>query len=156
MTMRFGLMLLMMGALLVPTMGCDKVEEVFNDEASPLLEDDLPNCSRIVTCCQKLENLDLAPEQCESIFVPAATTVIETYQDSREAISADADAVNTLRTETQDNVEPGCRCFLSETIEQINNGLVADCSVDTSVGALDDGALCSDATDALIDAAGDN
>lgn len=138
--------------------GCGAVEEVLDGEAAELAEPDLPNCSRIITCCENLKGKGIAPDACDESISPAASTVIDTYQDARNAIPnnsplAAEEARVELRITTQDAVEPGCRCFLEETVGQIDAVLLPiDCEPDTSTGELEN-AQCSDATDALIDAA---
>jgi hypothetical protein len=132
--------------------GC---EEILDGVEAPLAEPDLPNCSRIITCCNNLEGNGLAPSECQEIFIPAVETVIENYQLAQSRVSADAEASRALRDETQELVEPGCRCFLEETVGQVGDFLLpVDCESDKSVGDLESG-QCSDATDGLLEAAGD-
>lgn len=138
--------------------GCDELEEAIQGEAAPLRENDLPNCSRIITCCNNELFQSVAPEaaltQCTTTFVPATGAVIDTYQETRDQIqrglSESGESVDELRTRTQDTFEPGCRCFLEETVGQIGDtALPADCEVVPTSGALDGGAMCSDAIDTL-------
>lgn len=151
------------GALLVllavPSTGCDELEEAIQGEAAPLKESDLPNCSRIVTCCENTLFQSVAPsaviDQCNSTFIPAADVVIDNYQTARSEIQgglANSDqTVEELRTQTQDIFEPGCRCFLEETVGTIGNAaLPVDCEVVVESGALDEGATCTDAVDTLL------
>ena len=138
--------------LTMSLVGC---EQILDGEESALAEPDLPNCSRIITCCESLEGNGLAPSECQDVFIPAVETVIDNYQLAQSRISADAEASGALRDETQGLVEPGCRCFLEETVGQIGDFLLPiDCESDKSVGDLE-GGECSDATDGLLGAATD-
>ena len=118
--------------------GC---EEILDGEAAELKEPELPNCSRIITCCNNLEGNGLAPSECQEIFVPAADAVIENYQTVRDNIPFnDAQARELLLDETQSRVEPGCRCFLEETIGQLGDFILPiDCESDKEVGTLEGG-----------------
>lgn len=145
------------------------VDDVIGDDEAELSETELPNCSRVVTCCARLgENIyatvvpDSVEEECTGTLSPAVTTVIDEYQRERSAIdnrtelseAERADLKEDLREEWQDRVEPGCRCFLEETVGQIADLVVpTDCEYFESVGALEPPAECSDATDALLQAA---
>ena len=64
---------------------------------------------------------------------------------------------NHLFQWSQEIFEPGCRCFLEETAGQLENGTIdlipQDCEFDSTTGALDGDLMCSDATDALLEAA---
>ena len=135
--------------------GCDVAESLLDGEAAPLKEPELPNCSRIITCCNNLADKGVDRDECVDAFIPAADTVIENYQRARDNIPGnDAQARDLLREETQGLVEPGCRCFLEETIGQLSDlVLPIDCESDKSVGTLEGELMCSDATDALFDAA---
>ena len=158
--------------LLLITLGAcenlkEKLEETLNGEASPLAEADLPNCSKIITCCQNLESRGLTfgetAEACEMKFKPAAQLVIDNYQSAKaefgepEAIEDEMREMGLaeLKTNTQELFEPGCRCFLEETIGQLNtdtlNLLPLDCEVNTSTGALSEGLMCSSATESLLE-----
>ncbi len=145
-------------ALLMTFGGCNAAEELLDGEEAELKEAELPNCSRIITCCANLKGRGIAPDECEDAFIPAADQVISTYQAARDNIPFDdAEARTLLRDETQGTVEPGCRCFLEETIGQIDDALLPiDCESDKNVGTLEGDLQCSDATDALLDAAADN
>jgi len=138
--------------------GCDAVEESLQGQAAPLKEPELPNCSRVLTCCANLDARRLMPQSvrdaCEGITTPT-DRVITTYQQSRAEIAANqstsaetkAQLTAELRTKTQGSMEPACRCLLEETV-----GLVslddflspADCETVTTSGALPDGATCDE------------
>lgn len=142
--------------------GCEAAKEIIDGEEAELREQDLPNCSKIITCCENLQGRSITPgaveEQCADTFVPAANSVIDKYQAARDVIDNDSEAVqearDQLRDTTQATVEPGCRCFLEETIGQIDAALLPlDCEVVTDVGNLPEDLMCSDATDALLDGA---
>ncbi len=161
--MKSMLMLGLLCASATMSLGCDELKEVIDGEAAPLKENDLPNCSRVITCCNNTLLQSVAPgsvnDVCSGSFVPAANGVIETYQSARDEIqnglNDDGQTIEELRTATQDTFEPGCRCFLEETIGALGDDqLPLDCESIKDSGALDDGAMCSDATDALLDGAG--
>jgi hypothetical protein len=140
------------------------IEDTVNGEATPLREPDLPNCSKVVTCCDVLAERGFSETvvaACNDQFKPAANFVIDQYQTARTAIEENTEeqeeTVESLQSRTQETVEPGCRCFLEETVGQVSSDAIdllpIDCEVDTSTGNLDGGAMCSDATDALLGAA---
>lgn len=144
------------------TSACSEVEDALDGEEAALKEADLPNCSKVITCCDNLQGRSFTPSQissaCSDQFEPAANAVIDTYQSAKSGIQDNTQnndmTLDELRTQTQDQVEPGCRCFLEETIGTIDAAVLPkDCEADTSTGSLDEGAMCSDATDALFDAA---
>lgn len=153
-------------ALLAPT-GCNKdaVENLINDEAAPLAEEDLPNCSRVVNCCDYLAANDLTPDtinqECTETYKPSANTVITNYKDARSAIDDNPDfttdegrteAKTALKDQTQGTFETGCRCFLDETVGQVGTfALPLDCEFFADVG--DQNLSCDDATTTLVDVA---
>lgn len=141
-----------------------QIEDTLNGEESPLRELDLPNCSKVITCCDKLKERGYSDEVsslCEEQFQPAVDLAIDSYQTARDALTDNAEeqeeALNELRSRTQLSFEPGCRCFLEETIGAINTDAVdllpLDCEVEESSGALEEGAMCSDATSSLLSGA---
>ena len=166
--MTFQRLILCLTLLIFSSFACseleDSVEEALDGEVTELKEAELPNCSKVITCCDNIANRNLSDEvtsACDSQFKPAANLVIENYQLARDGIqdntNNNGETLDGLRTTTQENFEPGCRCFLEETVGQINTDAVdllpKDCEVDTTTGALDDGNMCSDATDTLLNAA---
>lgn len=144
--------------------GCDAVEESLQGQAAPLKEPELPNCSRVLTCCANLDRRALMPQTvkdaCDGL-VPPTDTVIVQYQEGRAAIQANqntsaetkAELLEDLRKSTQNTMEPACRCLLEQTV-----GLVslddflapADCETVAGSGQLVDGQQCSDVTDAVL------
>ena len=157
-------------ALMVTTVlyACDKLkdelEESIDGEATLLKEVDLPNCSKVITCCDALEARGIAEEVvavCRGQFKPAANLVIDNYrtaqQGIRDMLEDTAGALEDLKDSTQISFEPGCRCFLEESVGQVNTGsidlLPIDCEINTSTGELGGGLMCSDATDTLLNAA---
>ena len=164
--------LFLSASLFIWSVGCDEVaeqlEDTINGEVSPLKESELPNCSKVITCCDKLEELgysDTIIETCNQQLKPAADFVIENYQSGRDALLDNAEgedqegAVNELKESTQGSFEPGCRCFLEETIGAVNSETVdllpLDCEIDMSTGGLEDGGMCSDAISTLTSAGDD-
>jgi hypothetical protein len=144
---------------------CDALEESLQGQAAPLKEPELPNCSRVLTCCTNLNGQRLVPssikDACMAIAEPT-DVVISEYQSSRETIRGNtATSAETkveleaeLRTRSQGTLEPACRCLLEETIGRLslNNVLSpADCEVVPSSGALPEGKQCSDVTGAVTD-----
>lgn len=148
-------------------LGCDEIkdatEQVLDGEEAELKENDLPNCSKILTCCANLKGKSITPdavnEQCDEIFVPAANEVIDNYQSIKDEIEAGTRGDQTVeqwKTTSQDTLEPGCRCFLENTVGVISDvALPADCEANTDTGAL--GAqTCDDATTELTNSASDD
>lgn len=144
----------------------EAIEDTINGEAAELAEADLPNCSKVINCCANIEARGISDEiseACNEQFKPATQAVIDNYQTSKmritESLEGDAqtEGLSTLTEETQEIFEPGCRCFLEETAGQLENGTIdlipQDCEFDSTTGALDGDLMCSDATDALLEAA---
>lgn len=150
--------------------GCDDlkdaVEESIQGEAAPLKEADMPNCSRVLNCCAKLKTYSLTPEDvitvCDDQLDPAADSLINTYQEARQGIENDsaltdetrANLLEELKLLYQEKIEPGCRCFLDQTVGDVSaDGFLSpvDCEIVESVGALEPPATCEDAQDALVD-----
>lgn len=149
----------------VSLLGCDALEESLQGRAAPLKEPELPNCSRVLTCCTNLNGQSLVPssikDACAAIAEPT-DAVLSEYQSSRATIRANtatsaetkAELEAELRTRSQGTLEPACRCLLEETIGRLSlNNLLspADCEVITSSGALPQGKECSDVTGAVTD-----
>ncbi|MEO1273234.1 MAG: hypothetical protein AAFX99_34545, partial [Myxococcota bacterium] len=94
---------------------CSEVEDALDGEEATLKETELPNCSKVIACCDNRNFNTVAPESavsaCNDQFKPAANAVIDTYQSAKSGIEDNTtnneEALATLRTETQDRVEPG-------------------------------------------------
>lgn len=157
--------LLLFASSLFALSACDALEESLQGQAAPLKEPELPNCSRVLTCCTNLDGQRLVPtsikDACESIAVPTDAVITE-YQQSRAAIRGNtatsaetkAELETELRTRSQGTLEPACRCLLEETVGRLSlNNLLspADCEVVTTSGALPQGKQCSDVTGAVTD-----
>lgn len=139
----------------------DAIEDSLDGEAAALAEADLPNCSRVINCCANLKGRDFTPDEinteCDETFKPSANSIITNYQDARDAIDADS-TVNaegkstlkdTLKSNTQERIEPACRCFLEETVGQAGNfALPADCEAVPDENTI----MCSEAEATLLDA----
>ncbi len=170
---KLSLLALLLAAF-APLSACDLFEEVaeqtIQGEAAPLAEADMPNCSRVINCCSKLKTYSFTPQEvldaCDDQLSPASDTLIQSYQDLRDGIEADttldastkADLLAELQLNYQNKVEPGCRCFLEETVGAVSfDGVLSplDCEIVEDVGALTPPATCSDATDLLIEFASD-
>lgn len=143
-----------------PLVGCDAFEKTIDGVAAPLKEPELPNCSRILTCCANLDSRVGMPQSvkdaCGGIVTPTDTIIVQ-YQQSKLAIqqsastSAEAKAqlLAELRTNTQATMEPACRCLLEETVGNISlDGFLSplDCETITTSGALPDNQQCDDVT----------
>lgn len=151
------LTLMMLLTLAIPLSGSaceDEIKDTIQGEEAELREPDLPNCSRVLTCCANLKSSGVAPEsvteQCTTSFEPTVDTIITSYQDAKSSAEGSEDAVTTVRDTYQTGAEPGCRCFLEETVGQGGDFIPADCMADTTVGTLPANATCEDATDAMF------
>ena len=152
--------------------GCDEVkdavEESIDGEAAALKEPDMPNCSRVVNCCAKLATYSATPEEintaCTDSINPAADGLIDTYQTARDNVMRDssltdetrASLLEELKTTYQEQVEPSCRCFLDETVnDATGDGFLSpsDCEFVPEVGELPEGATCEDAQGSLVNLA---
>ena len=158
--------------VLLSLAGCDDLLEqtlgASTETAAALAEDDLPNCSRVSNCCDRLAQSpysSMVPSSvqttCTDTLGSAAETVITEYQREKALITnqssvtddTESQLLSDLEEQWQDRVEPGCRCFLEETVGVLPDlTLPADCESFTTTGALD-GATCSDGIDAVLDAA---
>ena len=152
------------GLLGVGLIGCDRLKESFDGVAAPLKEPELPNCSKVLTCCANLSHdRILGPyvaDTCETIVSPT-DLAITNYQAAKLRIerstvtSAEtkAELLLELRKTTQASAEPACRCFVDETIGNVSlDGFLSpkDCEVDVTVGGLPDGKTCSDVSGNVI------
>jgi hypothetical protein len=145
----------------------DVVEEALGlDEPAALQEADLPNCSRVVNCCTTLAEGRFSAvvptsvsDACTSTVGTAADAAIGEYQRERDGINAQSgvsddertNLLNDLQDQWQGRIEPGCRCFLEESVGTAPDlATPADCESFTTTGALGQGATCGDAVDNLI------
>lgn len=162
-------LILVIGAMALFVVGCDAIEEVtdavLDDEPSALREGDLPNCSRAVNCCAALETgtisaavPDAVSAACSDTVAFAADASIDEYQRQLQAIddipnlTAEARAArrDDLSREWQNRVEPGCRCFMEETVGTIPDlALPSDCEPILTTGDLE-GETCSAAMESLV------
>lgn len=139
---------------------CDALEESLQGQAAPLKEGDLPNCSRILTCCTNLGRRATVPgsikDACTSIATPTDALIGE-YQSSREVIRTNtstspqtkAELETELRENTQATLEPACRCLLEQTVGNLSlDGILSpiDCETIPTSGNLPQGATCDDVT----------
>ncbi|MFO0745883.1 MAG: hypothetical protein U1F43_09445 [Myxococcota bacterium] len=139
---------------------CDALEQSLQGQAAPLKEPELPNCSRILTCCANLDARTLMPDSvkqaCAGITTPTDSVIVQ-YQSSKATIQqsttmtpqAKASALDELRRDTQATMEPACRCLLEETVGNVSLDdflAPADCETVTTSGALPDNAKCDDVT----------
>lgn len=161
---RFIVVLAALLSLTTLMTGCEAAKEIINEEEVQLKEADLPNCSKILACCNYLRTDALAsglvPDEvksaCADQFEPAADAVITNYQETRaelrQNLNDGGQTVDDLRTTTQDTVEPGCRCFIEGTIGKISGDFIDACAPDTSTGQAGSEA-CTEAEGDLFDAA---
>ena len=137
---------------------CDAAEEILDGEEAALREADLPNCSKVINCCANLKEKDLSDdinEACTDQFVPSANRVIDTYQDAKGELQPGSEGEMALYNETRGTVEVGCRCFLEQTVGQIDAVLLPlDCEADTTVGQAE-ADMCDGAVDSLVNPPGD-
>lgn len=150
--------------LLVSLGACDELLDqtlgASSESAASLAEDDLPNCSRVSNCCDRLSQSPysaMVPSSvqstCSDTLGTAADSVISEYQ-REQSLTSNESALAELEEQWSDAVEPGCRCFLEETVGVLPDlTLPADCESFTTTGALEGGATCSDGIDAVLDAA---
>ena len=145
-------------------LGCDSLERSLDGNAAPLREADLPNCSKVLTCCANLtRDRVLGPyvaDSCGTVVDPT-NLAIDNYQAAKLRIERNgatseqtkAQLIAELRTTTQETVEPACRCLVDETIGNISlNGFLSpkDCEVVVTSGALPAGKQCDDVTDVIL------
>lgn len=136
--------------------GCEVAKEIIEGEEAPLKEADLPNCSKVINCCNNgliqglSEDVDMA---CADQLVPASSTVIDNYQAAQAELEPGSAASEELRATTQGSAEAGCRCFLEQTIGTLDVPIPLDCQSDTSVGSVE-ADMCDGAVDELVNGAG--
>jgi hypothetical protein len=151
--------------------GCtEELEQALGlDQPAALRESELPNCSRVVNCCDRLGQGvygSVVPAAvhttCNDTLGVAAGTVIGQYQSARTGVNGQSgltpeqrtSLLGDLRSQWQNAVEPGCRCFLDETIGMLPNlATPADCGSFTTTGALAGGATCDDGIGAVLQTA---
>lgn len=144
----------------------DSAEKTIDGKAAELKEKDLPNCSRMLTCCANLTARNGMPQSvkdgCGSL-TPSVTKVIDTYQSGQKSIADNTTttqqskekAANELRSTSQGTLEPACRCLLEETLGKVSlDGFLTptDCETVKESGALPAGKKCSDVTDVVTSA----
>ncbi|GEM_PF-2398697 len=154
-------------AVLIAGFACqelqDTAEKVIDGQAAPLKENDLPNCSRMLTCCANVRKKVGMPQAvldaCDKLE-PAVDKVINAYQSSQQTIANNKSTTpetkqslsKQLREKTQGTLEPGCRCLLDETLGKVSlDGFLTpiDCEAVKESGALPMGKECTDVTSAV-------
>ena len=147
--------------------GCEAVKQSLDGVAAPLKEPELPNCSKVLTCCANLTSDSvigpLVASTCETIVSPTDLTItnyqaakLRIQQNTTTSAQTQIDLLVELRTTTAGAVEPACRCFVEETIGNVSlDGLLSpkDCEVVITSGALPAGKQCDDVTDVILDPA---
>lgn len=148
--------------------GCEELaastEKTLQGTAAPLKEKELPNTSKMLTCCNNLMGKSATKGLVESVctpMTPQVTKVLDTYVTAKANINnnanltadAKAKALAELKTTSQTSLEPAARCLLTETIGKLGNYVLpADCEADLSIGALPQGKTCDDAKTAITNA----
>lgn len=144
--------------------GCEAVRQSLDGIAAPLKEPELPNCSKVLTCCANLtRDSVLGPfvaDTCETIVTPTDLTItnyqaakLRIQQNTATSAQTKAQLIAELRVTTQETVEPACRCFVEETIGNVSlDGFLSpkDCEVVLTSGALPAGKQCDDVTDVIL------
>ncbi len=150
--------------LLTSGLGCEAFRQSFDGIAAPLKEPELPNCSKVLTCCANLSTDSivgpLVVDTCDTIVTPTDLTItnyqaakLRIQQNGATSEQTKAQLIAELRTTTQETVEPACRCLVDETIGNISlNGFLSpkDCEVVVTSGALPAGKQCDDVTDVIL------
>ena len=146
-------------------LGCDTLERSLDGTAAPLREPELPNCSKVLTCCANLSrDRVLGPyvaDSCETVVGPT-DLAIDNYQaaklriETNASISAESKAELTaeLRETTQASLEPACGCLVAETVGNISlDGYLSplDCELVAGARGLGEGQQCSDVTGNVLD-----
>jgi len=144
--------------------GCEAVKESFDGVAAPLKEPELPNCSKVLTCCANLSSDSIlgpfVASSCESIMSPTdlaitnyQATKLRIQQNTSTSAQTKAELIAELRTTTQETLEPACRCLVDETVGNVSlDGFLSpkDCEVVVTSGALPAGKQCDDVTDGVL------
>jgi len=147
--------------------GCEAVKQSLDGIAAPLKEPELPNCSKVLTCCANLTHDSiigpLVASTCETIVSPTDLTItnyqaakLRIEQNASTSAQTKAELIADLRSATQASVEPACRCFVDETIGNVSlDGFLSpkDCEVVLTSGALPAGKQCDDVTDVILNPA---
>ncbi len=156
------------GFALVALGGCEELvnstEKTLQGTAAPLKEKELPNTSKMLTCCNNLMAKTSTKGLVESVCTPMTPQVIkvlDTYQAAKANINGNANltadakakALAELKTTSQTSLEPAARCLLTETIGKLGSYVLpADCEADLTIGALPQGKTCDDAKTAITGA----
>lgn len=137
---------------------CDTARKILDEQPAPLKEPELPNCSKVLTCCDNLTQStlvkDVVTDACNQIR-PAADGVIDAYQTMRDETKAnqtlseqDKDAALDELEANYVPIEKGCRCLVDETVGAISlDGFLTpkDCEFDgITTGQLAPGESCTD------------
>jgi hypothetical protein len=174
-TVKFGFHLaILVLALSGLTISCggeiaEAIEEIIDEEATTLQEPDIANCSRVINCCDRMAEAQydsIVPEavrnECTVSIAPSATAVITEYARERDALASRTDVSEERRESLQDdlletwqdNVEPGCRCFIEETVGNLPALLLPiDCEFIETSGTLPTGLTCDEAATLLLSTA---
>lgn len=146
-------------------LGCDSLEKSLDGKAAPLREAELPNCSKVLTCCANLmRDRVLGPyvaDTCETVVDPT-NLAIDNYQAAKlriernGSISAESktELLADLRETTQASLEPACGCLVEETVGNISlDGYLSplDCELVVGARGLAEGQQCSDVTGNVLD-----
>jgi len=141
-------------------------EKSLQGTAAPLKEPELPNTSKLLTCCANLsaraETKAFVKDICPSLTTPT-NKVIDSYVTLKKAINDDkviaaeqkTKDLAALKATSQTNLEPASRCLIVETVGKVSlNGFLspADCEQDNTVGALPAGKSCDDVKGAITNA----
>ncbi len=142
----------------------DNAENKLDGVAAPLKEPELPNTSKMLTCCANLsgrnETSGLVKDVCPPMS-PKVTLVLDQYIAAKKFINDNktstaeikTKALADLKSESQGTLEPAARCLLTETIGKLGKLLIPkDCEADSTVGALPPGKQCSDVKSAITEA----
>jgi hypothetical protein len=144
--------------------GCDSVERVLDGVAAPLKEPELPNCSRVLTCCANLSGDralgPLVASTCEVVTTPTDVAIVR-YQQARKVILDNTtttqqtkdELLTDLRQTSQATLEPACRCLIDQTVGNISlDGYLSplDCEIVASTGTIPNGKTCDDLTGAIL------
>ncbi len=146
-------------------LGCDSLERSLDGNAAPLREADLPNCSKVLTCCANLtRDRVLGPyvaDSCGTVVDPT-NLAIDNYQAAKLRIERNgavsdeskAELLTDLRETSQASLEPACGCLLEETVGNISlDGYLSplDCELVAGARGLAEGQQCSDVTGNVLD-----
>lgn len=151
-------------ALAASTLGCDSVERILDGQAAPLKEPELPNCSRVLTCCANLSSDrvigPLVAPSCDVVVTPTDLAIAR-YQQAKNVILQNASTTQQtkdalladLRQTSQSTLEPACRCLIDQTVGNISlDGYLSpiDCEIVPTTGTIPNGKTCDDLTGAIL------